>query len=243
MSGVAEVVDEGETFRARSQADREDDPRDLAIAVLSHDLRNLIFSMALNLELIASGWEEPRTNRRHVDAARRVVNHMAALVTGILDHARAHELELDRRPCRASALVGEVVEMLALDARRAGVRLSSEIVDDAVVCCDAPRIVQVLSNVIGNALKFTPPGGAVAVAVRASGGLACFTIADTGPGIPPDDLQRIFERSYRAGAQEKPGHGLGLWIARRIALAHGGRIWAESAPGAGAAFFLTLPCE
>ena len=107
---------------------------------------------------------------------------------------------------------------------------------------DRDRIFYVLSNIIGNAIKFTPEGGTVTLCARLRDGVLLVTIADTGPGIAPDDLAHIFDRYWRPSRSEREGTGLGLYIARGIVEAHGGRVWAESSPE-GATLVFTLPLE
>jgi signal transduction histidine kinase len=108
---------------------------------------------------------------------------------------------------------------------------------------DRERILQVLSNLIGNALKFTPPGGSVTVGVERRGGEARVAILDTGPGIAPGHLPHIFDRFWKHDTPGVKGTGLGLFIARGIIEAHGGRVWAESELGHGARFYFTLELE
>jgi signal transduction histidine kinase len=110
------------------------------------------------------------------------------------------------------------------------------------VRADRTRVAQVLNNLVGNALKFTPPGGEVSVEVAREGDEARFCVRDTGPGIKTEDLPHIFDRFWQAeGRKRKGGVGLGLAISKGIVTAHGGRIWAASEPGNGAMFCFTLP--
>jgi signal transduction histidine kinase len=102
-------------------------------------------------------------------------------------------------------------------------------------------VLQVLSNIVGNAIKFTPEGGSIVVSSESHEDAVLFTVRDTGPGIDAEHLSRIFERYYQAGAPESRGVGLGLFIAKGIVEAHGGRIWVESIAGEGSRFFFTLP--
>jgi signal transduction histidine kinase len=113
-----------------------------------------------------------------------------------------------------------------------------------VVTADADRLLQVFTNLIDNAIKFTPEGGAVEVTLRQDGADAIVSVADSGRGIPPDDLPRIFDRFYRverSRSREAGGSGLGLAIAKHIVDAHGGRITVMSRPGAGTTFSVALP--
>jgi chemotaxis family two-component system sensor kinase Cph1 len=114
--------------------------------------------------------------------------------------------------------------------------------DAPKINADPRRISQVFSNLLGNAIKFTPEHGTVTVRARLSGEALSVTITDTGPGIPPEDLAQIFDRYRRSRASAGGGTGLGLYIARGIVTAHGGRMWAESSPH-GATFAFTLPLE
>jgi signal transduction histidine kinase len=127
-------------------------------------------------------------------------------------------------------------------AKERGVQLSVESAGEPVnVLADKERVSQVLSNLVGNALKFTPRGGAVTVLAEGLGDLVRLSVADNGPGVPPDHLPRLFERFWQAKRVSREGTGLGLYIAKGIVEAHGGRIWAESAPGNGSTFHFTLP--
>jgi signal transduction histidine kinase len=109
------------------------------------------------------------------------------------------------------------------------------------VLADGSRVLQVLSNLVGNAIKFTPDGGSVRIACAADGESARFSVTDTGPGIPPEQIPQLFGRFWQADSADRRGVGLGLSIAKGIVEAHGGRIWVESRVGAGSTFHFTLP--
>jgi two-component system phosphate regulon sensor histidine kinase PhoR len=110
------------------------------------------------------------------------------------------------------------------------------------VSADKPRLGQVLVNLLHNAVKFTPEGGEITLSAQQQGDTILFSIQDTGPGIPPEDLPRIFERFYKTDpARSSSGTGLGLSIARHLVEAHGGKIWAESIEGEGSTFNFTVP--
>jgi signal transduction histidine kinase len=111
------------------------------------------------------------------------------------------------------------------------------------VRADRHRVMQVLSNLIGNSLKFTPPGGRITVSAKKADRHVLFTIADTGPGIPREHLSDIFSPYWQAKRTERLGAGLGLPIAKGIVEAHGGPIWVESEPGRGTQFYFTLPVD
>src|SRR5262249_37825244 len=144
--------------------------------------------------------------------------------------ARVHE------PADLAALLKGVAETMRPLAQAKGVRLQAEVAGPLWVRGDATRLPQVFFNVLDNALKHTPEGGAVEVRIEARGGAAVVTVRDTGEGIPPEHLPRVFDRFYRvdrARTREQGGTGLGLSIARSIVTAHGGRIELDSAPGQG----------
>ncbi|HET8785728.1 MAG TPA: HAMP domain-containing sensor histidine kinase, partial [Candidatus Limnocylindrales bacterium] len=147
-------------------------------------------------------------------------------------------------PVAAAPLVESALGMFEEAARRAQIAVVAEVPADAAVHCDADRVVQVLGNLIGNALKFTPEGGRIAIDVVSNGGDVRFSVADTGRGIPPDHLPHVFDRYWQSrGSARTRGTGLGLTIARGIVEAHGGRIWAESVVGQGSVFRFTLPAS
>jgi signal transduction histidine kinase len=126
------------------------------------------------------------------------------------------------------------------DAKR--ITIAADLIDAPRVEADSERIFRVLSNLLGNAIKFTPQGGRIAVRGECRGGELLITVADTGPGIPADAIAHVFDRYWKARATSSVGSGLGLYIARGIVNAHGGRIWAESsASGTSLSFTLPLP--
>src|SRR6185312_8404479 len=121
------------------------------------------------------------------------------------------------------------------------ISVQQEVLADGIVRANRERVFQILSNLLGNAVKFTPNGGTVKVRVETRGREVLFTVADTGTGIAPDDAQHVFERYWHRNRGAKEGTGLGLFIAKGLVEAHGGTIWVESARGAGARFMFTLP--
>ncbi|HSJ33228.1 MAG TPA: HAMP domain-containing sensor histidine kinase, partial [Longimicrobiales bacterium] len=126
-------------------------------------------------------------------------------------------------------------------AESRGLRLECTLHEPASAWMDRSQIERVLSNLIGNAVKFTPRGGAVTVTASLSGEEVCFAVADTGPGIPQSDLPHVFSRYWQATRGDRRGVGLGLAIAQGIVTAHGGRIWVDSEPERGAVFYFTVP--
>jgi signal transduction histidine kinase len=127
-------------------------------------------------------------------------------------------------------------------ATASSLTLESDVAPDTPkIAVDAPRIQQVLSNLVGNAIKFTPAGGQIVLRARPGKAEACFAVVDTGPGIAPDALPHIFGRFWQGKRSDRRGIGLGLTIAKGIVEAHGGKIWVESQLGAGSSFYFTVP--
>jgi signal transduction histidine kinase len=138
-----------------------------------------------------------------------------------------------------------VLDSIRPIAEEAGVRLEMDAVTISA-SVDPVRISQVLTNLVGNAIKFSPMGGCVAVSVSAADGRALISIRDEGRGIPAEQIESVFDRFHqvdRSDARQRGGTGLGLAISRQIVMQHGGRIWAESAVGTGSTFFVALPLE
>jgi signal transduction histidine kinase len=152
---------------------------------------------------------------------------------------------VETRVVEGAALLQEAVESAELESARRGVRLRwrSPVGDSLLVVADPKRVLQVLANLLGNALKFTPQGGVIDVHAQRDGDVVRFCVIDTGPGIPAGELPHLFGRFHqtRDNEQKGAGLGLGLSICKGLVEAHGGRIWVESHPGAGSAFNFTLP--
>jgi signal transduction histidine kinase len=152
------------------------------------------------------------------------------------------QLWLDPRPESVSGLIADTIEMLRPLAAGSSIRVESHVVPDLPpVLADATRINQVLSNLVGNAVKFTPRNGLITVSAERVDGEIRFAVIDTGPGIPAEQLPHIFGRFWQAKASDRRGIGLGLAIAKGIVEAHKGRIWVESSVGLGSTFYFTLP--
>ena len=148
---------------------------------------------------------------------------------------------IDVRLVDVAPLVRETHEMLEPLAIEQGIELAYEIVEPVpLVTADAGRVIQVLSNLVGNALKFTPRGGRIVMRLDGIPGGARFAICDTGAGIPEDQLGRLFARFWQGDPTDRRGIGLGLTIAKGIVDAHGGRIWVDSEVGKGTTFYFTL---
>jgi len=182
--------------------------------------------------------------RKLAAANGRYVKRMDRLLDDLLDVAsiEAGKLTMVRGSVAVARLVEETVLAFEPVAAARSITLLAEPASDlADAALDDERILQVLANLVSNALRFTPERGRVRVAVTSSGREAHFTVEDTGGGIPADQLERVFER-FRQLSKDRRGLGLGLHISRSIVEAHGGRMWAESEPGAGSTLHVVLPC-
>ena len=218
--------------------------RDETVAILSHDLKTPLQVIQLATSMLRRGAaDDPRAGAM-LDRVERAARHMGGLVRDLLDLAKieAGRFELTRASCLASRLVSDVFTILAPLAEAKGVHLSAD--GEAAVTADPDRVFQALSNLVGNAIKFTPSGGKVSVRVCPSAADAVqFAIVDTGPGIHAVELAHIFDRYWHSRRTRSGGAGLGLYIAKGIVEAHGGRLWVESRIGEGAAFYFTLPAS
>ena len=233
--------------RLYTQAQHAIRARDAVLAVVSHDLRNPLSSILLNATMVLDMAPDLALDPWVAENIRQVVGSVEQtnrLIEDLLDVARLENgrLSLDRAPVDARALVGTAARMLAPIAQARGVSLETDgAAGPVAVFADADRVVQVLSNLIGNALKFTSSGGAVRVWIEEAGGEPRFGIADNGAGIAEEHLPHVFDRFWQVGRADRRGVGLGLPIARGIVEAHGGRIWIESRPGEGTVVRFTLP--
>ena len=222
--------------------------RDEMLGLVSHDLRNPVNAVKMLAAAIlrspAEGVALPPEVAEHATVMLQAATQMDALIQDLLDSTRleAGRLRLVPRWMPASELVSSAVDTLEPIAASKGVAIASRIASTLPeVYADPDRMLQVLSNLVGNALKFTPRGGAVTVNGEFDGKMVMIEIRDTGPGIAADDLPFVFDRFWQSKRTNRSGAGLGLAIARGVVLGHGGRIWIESPPGAGTTVRFTLP--
>src|SRR6266851_1911414 len=162
------------------------------------------------------------------------------LIEDLLDLAsiEAGRLTVERKRHPVTPLVQEALELVEPMAAQKKLRLERELPSEPLdFDCDRERVLQVFGNLIGNAIKFTPEGGTIKVRAEMRGDETLFSVADTGPGIRPDELPHVFDRYWQAKKTARLGTGLGLSIAEGLVEAHGGHIWVESTPGRGSTFF------
>lgn len=228
-----------EATRAAKQAA---DARKELLDIVSHDLRAPLSTITLGLDVL----REQHGELEHLPRVERAAERMARLIDDLLDAARAESagLALDPQRCEARALIVAAVEQFADRAGRDGVTLRIEAPERCAFHADRDRVVQVLSNLIGNALGFTSGGGTIVVAAEPGDHELRFSVRDTGPGIEPEHTARLFEPYRQGGGGARRGRlGLGLHICRVFVEAHGGRIGVDSAPGEGSTFWFTIPAR
>ncbi|MEA2488978.1 MAG: hypothetical protein QOH21_770, partial [Acidobacteriota bacterium] len=211
----------------------------------SHDLRNPLSGIMLGASLLQMSEALEEDDRQQVDTIMVSAKRMNRLIADLLDITRLEggkRLPIERESVEVRDLLAETQELFTAQAAAQSVTLQTQSMDDVpAVHADRHRVMQVLSNLVGNALKFTPEGGMVTVRGEGQLGEVLFAVVDTGPGIPSENLNDIFNPYWQAKRAERLGAGLGLPIAKGIVEAHGGRIWVESEPGEGTRFYFTLP--
>jgi CheY-like chemotaxis protein len=217
--------------------------RDRAAAVVAHDLRNPIGVVSVSAGVLLQMLEDPQA-RRHVQRIAESVARATSLIDDLLDVAAIEEgkLSVEKHWVDLSKVMLDVVGTQQTIAADRSIIASIDLSPDLPrLEADERRIHEVLENLIGNAVKFTGPGGSITVGAKMQAGKALVWVKDTGSGIAKDDLPHLFDRFWQAGKSDRRGTGLGLTICKAIVEGHGGRIWVESALGCGTTVFFTLP--
>jgi signal transduction histidine kinase len=218
--------------------------RDL-VANVSHELKTPITAIRAHLENLADGIEQP--DRDTMQVMLNQTERLGRLVDQLLDLSKLEsgEVPLQLEPMPLAPVVDQVLSEFSVGRAVTDVSLLAEVPDDLLVEADRERIHQVVFNLVDNAVRFTPPGGAVTIRAWREGDRVRVEVQDTGVGVAPEHLPRLFERFYRAdpsrSRDDGGGTGIGLAIARSIVEGHGGRITAESEPGLGTTLTFDLP--
>ncbi len=232
----------------RRLADKLIAARDDFLANASHDLRSILGGLAVHSDLLFRCAPEGvggENIRKCVSANRRLVAQMNRLVNDLIDVAAIHvgQLAVVPEQVEVAKLLRETVEAFGQVAAAKGVTLDTELPEVPLHAkLDEGRILQVLANLVSNAIKFTPANGKVSIRLWPSANEIHFSISDTGIGISKDELPGVFKR-FRQVRKDRRGLGIGLHIAKGIVEAHGGRMWAESELAAGSTFHFALPVE
>lgn len=242
-SSLAQV---NEALRVTEQAK---EGRDEVLAFVSHDLKNplsVVHGSAAHLShQLASGdlTEKKPELLKTVVRIQRATASMNKLIDDLLEagRLRAGVTQLSLVEEQSADLIREALELAAPLAEAVNIRLSKAPSVDGAVVCDRGRVLRVLANLLGNAIKFSPPGSEVTVRATSSADVCTFEVTDAGPGIPAERFEYLFERYWRAPGTTTEGTGLGLAIAKGFVELHGGTIWCASKPNEGSHFFFTLP--
>ncbi|HEU0298894.1 MAG TPA: GAF domain-containing sensor histidine kinase, partial [Longimicrobium sp.] len=231
--------------RLFGEAQAEARCREQALAAVSHEMRSPLQVISIASGALLRAWPEDASlvpHRRQVAVIADSAERMRRLAADLLDLSRmdAGHFSVSPEPVRAGVLLQSVAEVYRPLAEQKGIRLAVESAPGCVVLADEERVHQVFANLIGNAVRHTPAGGAITLSADTMDGEIRFSVADTGSGIEPGHLPRVFDRFWSAG-KCRGCTGLGLAISRAIVEAHGGAIHADSRPGQGATLTFTLP--
>jgi signal transduction histidine kinase len=235
-----------ENSRLYSLARAATQARDEMLGIVAHDLRSPLAAAQLAASVLARQVPEDRreASRKPTEAIRRSIRQANRLVQDLLDVARleAGTLDLQLKEVSPEVIVHNALDGYVGLAADAALTIDADIAPGlALVIADEDRIQQVLGNLLDNAIKFTPAGGVVRLAVQRDAEAIRFAVSDTGPGISPDHLPHVFDRFWQERAADRRGAGLGLAIAKGIVERHGGRMAVDSVPGEGSTFAFTLP--
>lgn len=216
------------------------------VSNISHELRTPLASLkALSETLQGGALQDPKVSKKFLQQMDEEIDNLNQMVMELLELAKIEsgKVPFEKKIVTVAEVINRPIERMRLQAERSGLSIESRMEGELPsVQVDLPRIQQVLINLIHNAIKFTPPGGKISIVMSRENELILFRIADSGIGIPANELERIFERFYKSDrSRSGGGTGLGLSISRHIIEAHGGKIWAKSDPGKGSEFCFTIP--
>jgi PAS domain S-box-containing protein len=235
-----------ENARLYRAAQRATQARDEVLGIVAHDLRNPLNGVMMQAGDLRRRKADPtRRSQRAGELIERAAHRMNRLIDDLLDVTRMEAGRLSVEPASTAAeqILADSVEAQSPLVASASLKLGMDVQGPLPeIWADRDRLLQVFENLIGNALKFTPPGGRISVGAALSGAEVVFRVTDTGSGIAAEDLPHLFDRFWQGRkARGRWGTGLGLPIVKGVVEAHRGRIWVESAPGSGSTFFFTIP--
>ena len=237
------AIDNAHLYLDAQQAVRA---REQVLAIVSHDLRNPLNAITLAAQLLQLS-EVSDEDREQVEVIEISAKRMSRLIADLLDITRLEggkRLPIEPERVEVETLLQEAYELFKAQTAAQQITLRCEVVPGTPpVHADRHRVMQVLSNLIGNALKFVPEGGIISCRAESAMREVLFTVADNGPGIRREDIGRIFSPYWQSERAERMGAGLGLPIVKGIVESHGGKIWVESEEGRGTRFYFTLPVD
>ena len=243
---VTDEVARATLTKMYEEAEQTIDAREQVLKIVSHDLRNPLHTISMSAQLLIDVPVKQDQLGDHLRRIKRAGERMNRLIQDLLDAAKleAGRVGIDARKIDVPPIITEAQEMLAPLAAEKGIQLDSNVAEGLpTITADAGRVLQVLSNLAGNAIKFTLAGGRITLRADAAPGGVRFSVRDTGPGIAPEQLGKIFGKFWQANPADRRGIGLGLTISKAIVEAHGGRIWVDSVLGEGTTFHFTLGTE
>jgi signal transduction histidine kinase len=244
-SRVASALDNVALYESAQKATRM---RDDLLAMVSHDLKNPLGSILMtssSLLKLTGNADRRKASRKHLELIKRAALRMNRLIEDLLDVASIEGGQLAMSMANVELLpqLGEAIDAVQLLAAKKSLHIERDFPSQLPrVCADPARLQQVLVNLLGNAVKFTPAGGAITITIRvqATAGNTVVSISDTGPGIPAGGLPKLFDRFWRARRTATLGNGLGLFIVKGIVEAQGGKVWVDSQLEKGSTFSFTL---
>jgi DNA-binding NarL/FixJ family response regulator len=229
---------------ARADAERATKDRERTLGIVAHDLRNPLSAIAMYASLLHDTNFEPEQRNRYLEGLIQSTVQMDQLIEDLMDATRiqAGALHLNIQPLLPDVILREAINSHELAAQQRHLTIGYETAPDLDrVAADPARLSRVFSNLVGNAIKFTKPGGAIQLRAERSQEGIRFSVADTGSGISEGDLPQVFDRFWQGNTASTAGAGLGLAIVKGMIEAHGGRVWVESELGRGSTFYFTLP--
>lgn len=235
-----------ELEKKNRELQRMDELKSQFVANVSHEFKNPLAMVAESMSLVIEGvaGEANPKQKELLETGRKTVQRLIRLVMDLLDVSKieAGKMEMKREELDFVSLVEEVLAAYDRELSKKQLTLKKELAPDTgMLWADKDKLSEVVINLLNNAIKYTPQGGAIAIRAGGSDKEVRFEIADTGPGIPVEYKEKIFDKFERITAEKQEGTGLGLPIAKDIIALHKGRIWAEGAAGQGSRFIFTLP--
>jgi len=230
--------------RLHHQAQRATQAREETITAVSHDLGSPLGAIIGTADLLSRSGITDEERRSLIAGLRRSALWMKRITEDLVDANRidAGHFTVEKKSCAIRQLLTEMLELMRPLTDQQNLALLVRFPDQELdLPCERERILRVFSNLVGNAIKFSPEGASITVTASLDGSEVRFAVIDSGRGISAEELPHVFDRFWQASRPSRAGSGLGLAIAQGIVKAHGGRIWAESEPGTGSTFFFTLP--